>query len=321
MPESHRHLAYDERCQIYALLQSKQSKASIARQLGVHRSTITNELKRNSGARGYRFKQAQQKGSARRRAASTKARKMKPKLVTMIENKLTLEQWSPDQISGWLKKRGETFVSHECIYRHVWCDKKNGGKLYLHLRHSGKKYNKRKGKTSGRGLIPNRMDIDQRPAIVAKKSRIGDWEADTIIGANHNGAILSHVDRKSKYTKLAKLSDKTAKGVVRASKSFLFPIADRIETITYDNGKEFAGHMEIAAALGSQSYFAKPYHSWERGLNEHTNGLVRQYFPKGTDFSTLTKADVQRVENKLNSRPRKILGYKTPAEVFAFRVT
>ena len=185
------------------------------------------------------------------------------------------------------------------------------------MRHSGKKYNKRKGKNSGRGLIPNRVDIDQRPAIVAAKSRIGDWEADTIIGANHKGAVMSHVERRSKYTKLAKLPDKSANSVVHACRRVLLPLADRIETITYDNGKEFASHAKIATSLRALCYFAKPYHAWERGLNEHTNGLVRQYFQKGSDLSMLSDADVQRVEDKLNSRPRKILGYQTPREVFS----
>src|SRR5271170_1408834 len=252
----------------------------------------------------------------RKDAEQHHVRHVKPELVTLIEEKLMQEQWSPDQISGWLAKNGDRSISHERIYQHVWEDKKNGGNLYVQLRHHGKKYNKRKGKTSGRGLIPNRVDIDQRPAIVAEKSRIGDWEADTIIGAGHQGAIMSHVERKSKYTKLAKLPDNSANSVVKASRRILLPLASRVETITYDNGKEFASHAEIVAALGAKSYFAKPYHSWERGLNEHTNGLVRQYFPKGTDFSTLSNADVQRVENKLNSRPRKILGYQTPREVF-----
>ena len=236
--------------------------------------------------------------------------------MKLIEEKLTQEQWSPDQISGRLAKDGIAFISHERIYQHIWKDKKNGGKLHLHLRHSGKKYNKRKNNNSGRGLIPNRVDIDQRPAIVAEKSRIGDWEADTIIGANHKGVVMSHVERKSKYTKLAKLPNKSADSVARACARVLLPLADRIETITYDNGKEFASHAEIVASLGAQSYFAKPYHSWERGLNEHTNGLFRQYFPKGTDFAILSDADVQRVEDELNSRPRKILGYQTPREVF-----
>ena len=316
MPEGYHHLTYEERCQIYALVQNGLSQAAIARQLGVDRSTIKRELDRNTGARGYRFKQAQQKASQRRKEASCAARKMKPDLVNLIEEKLTQEQWSPDQISGGLVENGVASISHERIYQHVWEDKKSGGNLYLQLRHRGKKYNKRKGKTSGRGLIPNRVDIDQRPAIVARKSRIGDWEADTIIGAGHKGVIMSHVERKSKYTKLVKLPDKSAGSVVHACGRVLLPLAERIKTITYDNGKEFAYHTEIAATLGAKSYFAKPYHSWERGLNEHTNGLVRQYFPKGTDFSALSNADIQMVEDKLNSRPRKILGYKTPSEVF-----
>jgi len=317
MPEGYLHLTYEQRCQIYALLQSGDSQAYIARQIGVDRSTISRELVRNTGARGYRFKQAHDKASRRRQEASDQPRKMTPDVVELIEEKLTQEQWSPDQISGRLAKDGVAFISHEIIYQHVWKDKKNGGKLYLHLRHSGKKYNRRKGKNSGRGLIPNRVDIDQRPAIVAAKSRIGDWEADTIIGANHKGVVMSHVERRSKYTKLAKLPDKSANSVVQACRRVLLPLADRIQTITYDNGKEFASHAKIATSLRALCYFAKPYHAWERGLNEHTNGLVRQYFQKGSDLSMLSDADVQRVEDKLNSRPRKILGYQTPREVFS----
>lgn len=316
MPKGYRHLTYDKRCQIYALLKSGWAKAEVARQIGVHRSTITKELKRNTGRKGYRYIQAQEKASARRVAASAAPRKMKPGLVREIEEKLTQEQWSPDQISGWLRRRGQACVSRERIYRHIWKDKRNGGGLWRCLRHNGKKYNKRKGKNSGRGLIPGRVDIAERPAIAAEKCRIGDWEGDTIIGRSPKGAIMTHVDRKSKYTKLAILPDKSAASVQKASDASLLPIAHKIETITYDNGKEFAGHAQIAAKLGAHIYFAKPYHSWERGLNEHTNGLVRQYFPKGSDFSTLATADVQRVEDKLNSRPRKVLGYKTPSEVF-----
>ena len=316
MPEGYLHLTCEQRCQIFALLKSGHTQAHIARQIGVDPSTISRELARNSGASGYRFGQAHEAASGRRHAASSTPRKMTPEVVAVVEEKLTQEQWSPEQISGRLAQEGVATVSHESIYRHVWNDKKDGGNLYLHLRHSGKKYNKRKGRNSGRGLIPHRVDIDQRPAIVAAKSRIGDWEADTIIGARHQGAILSHVERKSKYTKLVSLPDKTADAVVQASARMLGPLANRIETITYDNGKEFAAHVEIAASLQANCYFAKPYHAWERGLNEHTNGLVRQYFPKGSDLSIVTNAEVQKVEDKLNSRPRKILGYRTPREVF-----
>src|ERR1700693_6221597 len=317
MPEGYLHLTCEQRCRIYALLRSGHTQSHIAHQIGVDPSTIGRELARNSGARGYRFKQADEKASLRRHQASGTPRKMTPAVVAVIEEKLTQQQWSPEQISGRLAQEGVATISHESIYRHVWNDKKDGGNLYLHLRHSGKKYNKRKGRNSGRGLIPNRVDIDQRPAIVAAKNRIGDWEADTIVGANHKGAVMSHVERRSKYTKLAKLPDKSASSVVQACRRVLLPLADRIETITYDNGKEFASHIEIATSLGALSYFAKPYHAWERGLNEHTNGLVRQYFQKGSDLSMLSDADVQRVEDKLNSRPRKILGYQTPREVFS----
>jgi IS30 family transposase len=282
MPEGYHHLTYEERCQIYALMQSGLSQAAIARQLGVHRSTIKRELDRNTGARSYRFKQAQEKASQKRKTASCAPHKIKPDLVKLIEEKLTQEQWSPDQIGGWLMKNGAASISHERIYQHVWEDKKNGGTLYVQLRHRGKRYNKRKGKTSGCGLIPNRADIDQRPAIVAEKSRIGDWDANTLIGAGHKGIIMSHVDRKSQYTKLP---NKSADSVVRACRRILFPLAYRIETITYDNGKELASHAEIVAALRAKSYFASPYHSWERGLNEHTNRLVSQDFPKGTETS------------------------------------
>ena len=167
MPEGYLHLTCEQRCQIYALLQSGHSQAHIARKIGVDRSTISRELVRNTGARGYRFKQAHEKATHRRKKASDKPRKMTPDLVELIEEKLTREQWSPDQISGRLAKDGVAFISHERIYQHVWKDKKDGGALHLHLRHSGKKYNKRKGKNSGRGLIPNRVDIDQRPSIVA----------------------------------------------------------------------------------------------------------------------------------------------------------
>jgi IS30 family transposase len=316
MLKGYRHLTYDKRCQIYALLKSGHPKTEIAELLGVHRSTIARELKRNRGRRGYRCLQAQEKASARRAAASGAPRKMKPGLIREIEEKLTQDQWSPDQISGWLKRQGRAFVSCERIYQHIWKDKKNGGELWRHLRHSAKKYNRRKGKNSGRGLIPGRVDIAERPAIAQEKRRIGDWEGDAIVDRSLKRAILTHVDRKSKYAKLAILRDRSAASVQKACDASLLPIAHKIETITYDNGKEFAGHAQIAARLGAQIYFAKPYHAWERGLNEHTNGLIRQYFPKGSDFSTLTPADVQRVEDKLNARPRKVLGYKTPSEVF-----
>jgi transposase, IS30 family len=237
MPKGHHHLTCEQRCQIYALKKSGLANAAIAQLTGVHRSTISREIKRNSSGKGYRYKQAQEKASARRTAASAVPRKMTPSLIREIEEKLTQEQWSPEQISGWLEKEGRPFVSAERIYQHIWKDKRNGGSLWRHLRHNGKKYNKRKGKNSGRGLIPGRVDISERPAIAQEKSRIGDWEGDTVIGRGQKGAIMTNVDRKSKYTKLAILPDKSSAPVQTACDASLLPIAHKIETITYDNGK------------------------------------------------------------------------------------
>jgi len=309
------HLIRDQRSQIYALKSNGLKQQDIAAHLGVSPSTISRELKRNRGARDYRFQQADKFATERRHAASSKPKHMIPSVVKIIEEKI-LEKWSPEQISGRLKLEAGIAISYESIYKHIWANKQQGGTLYTHLRHSGKKYNKRSSGRAGRGCIPNRVDITERPAIVEEKSRLGDWEGDTIIGANHQGAILSIVDRKSKFTLLAKLKDKRADGVVKATKACFDRLPDPIvRTITYDNGKEFSAHEQISELLNAQCYFATPYHSWERGLNEHTNGLARQYVPKGTDFKTVSAQKVQRIEDALNNRPRKILSYWTPKEM------
>lgn len=310
------HLKYEDRCQIYALTKSGRSQLAIVRQLSVHPSTIGRELRRNKGKRGYRYKQAQFFALTRRQKASKAPYKMTKNVVAIIEKKLCEYQWSPEQISGWLKLNMKINISHERIYQHIWKDKYNGGILYEHLRHNGKKYNKRKGKNAGRGLIPNRVDIEERPAIVETKSRVGDWEIDTIIGKNHIGALVSMVDRASKYTKLVLVESKKACLVASAIKRALKPLSRVVHTLTADNGKEFSMHENITDALEATMYFAKPYRSWERGLNEHTNGLIRQYFPKNTCFDKLSPSQVQKVENLLNLRPRKILHFRTPLELF-----
>lgn len=316
MPKNYHHLTNEQRCQIEALKRNRMSNAAIARQLGMDRATVGREIARNRARGGYRGKSARVKAAARRANASAMPRKMTAALLAMIEAKLAQEQWSPDQISGWLAKEGKGDISPETIYRHVWRDKKKGGTLHTHLRHGGKKYNKRKGKHTWRGIIPGRIDIDERPAIVNEKSRIGDWEGDTIQGASHQSALLSHVERVSKFTRLHKLHAATAPATTAATVQDLRTDKEKVLTITYDNGKEFAAHARIACLLNASVFFAKPYHAWERGLNEHTNGLVRQYFPKGTDFATVSDEEVALVEKKLNNRPRKVLAYATPCEVF-----
>ncbi len=316
MPKGYHHLTYEQRCQLQALKKRGDSVSKIAEALKVDPSSIYREIARNSKDNNYDYREANKIASERRHVASSQRTKMTPWLIAIVEKYLKF-QWSPVQISGRLKKfyRGKA-ISHEMIYRHIWNNKQLGGSLYKHLRHNGKKYNKRSSGKAGRGCIPGRIDIAQRPSIVEDKIRLGDWEVDTIIGKEHKGAIVSIVDRYSKLTMLAKVSRKTSCEVEKALVMKLKQVQDCIYTITSDNGKEFANHIAISKKLNADFYFARPYHSWERGLNEHTNGLVRQYIPKSASFDKLSEEDVQKVEDLLNNRPRKALNFLTPIEVF-----
>ena len=232
----------------------------------------------------------------------------------MVEG-LLRQDWSPEQVSGWLSKEKQERVSHESIYQYIYADKAGGGDLHQHLR-CRKKRRKRYGAYDRRGQLPNRRSIEERPKIVAERKRIGDWEADTIIGRNHRQAILSLVERKSKLTLLKKVERNTAEAIGQAISELLRPVAEKVHTITSDNGREFAQHQAIASKLEAAFYFAHPFASWERGTNENTNGLVRQYFPKGSDFSKITEANIKRATARLNNRPRKGLNYRTPQQVF-----
>jgi len=315
MPKGYHHLTYEQRCQISALNEISKSQNEIAKVLGVHRSSISREIKRNSSLGIYSHEMAQNNSILRRSKKYQRKKIMNEPTIKAVENTLKLKQWSPQQISGRLKKDGIQ-ISHETIYKHIWDDKKKGGTLHKYLRHKGKKYQKRGNLTSGRGLIPNRKDIDARPKIVDKKLRFGDFEIDTIIGTGNSGAILSIVDRASKLTKLAYVFSKSSDDIEKALIEKLTPFKDLALTITSDNGKEFANHQNISSTLDVDFYFAKPYQSWQRGLNEHTNGLVRQYFPKNLRFDEISDFEIQIVEDLLNNRPRKVLNYETPLEVF-----
>jgi len=310
---SYQQLTQDQRYQIHAFLKAGFSQASIARELRVDPSTISRELKRNRGQCGYRPKQAQHLADLRRKAKDNPTR-ITSDTWQQVDT-LLQQDWSPEQISGTLKQLGQPAVSHERIYQHIYTDKQLAGLLHPHLG-CQKKRRKRYGKYDRRGQLPNRKSIDDRPAIVALKGRLGDWEADTIIGKNHQQAIVSLVERQSKLTRFAKVERNTEAAVKQAIVEMLTPLVDCVHTITSDNGREFAAHEAIAEALAADFYFAHPYHSWERGLNENTNGLVRQYFPKGSDFTMITDEQVQAVAERLNERPRKTLGYQTPNHVF-----
>ena len=315
MADGYHHLTYGSRCQIYALKRSGMSVRGVSRALEVSASTVSRELRRNRGLRGYQMKQAQRFSEVRRRQASSRPRKLTEGLWSRIEEQLR-RQWSPQQIAGRLRLQGGPLVGKTWIYRQVWQDRANGGTLYRNLRRRGKKANRRGRSGAGRGVIPGRVDIAERPAVVELKRRVGDWELDTIIGARGRGALVSMVDRCSKFVFLQRVAHRTSLAVGGAILARLGPLSALARTLTADNGKEFAGHRAIAAGLSAGFFFARPYHSWERGLNEHTNGLVRQYLPKAMDFTGLGDARVRRVQDLLNGRPRRVLGYRTPAEVF-----
>lgn len=310
---SYKQLTYEQRCQIEVLKKSGFSQQAIGDAIGASQSSISRELRRNIGERGYRHGQAHNKYCERRRDASGSVTKMKPAVVAVIVEKLR-QRWSPEQISGWLLDEHEQCLSHESIYRHVWADKKGGGALHSFLRRRGKRYQWRgsNGKTS-RGQIKNRVSIDERPAIVDEKEQVGHWEIDTVIGKGHKGVLVTIVERVTKFTRSCRVASKSAEHVTAATIALLKPFKALVLSITADNGKEFAYHERIAESLECDVYFAHPYSSWERGLNENTNGLVRQYFPKATNFNEVSDNEVTTAIKMLNDRPRKLLGFKTPA--------
>ena len=309
--KSYRQLAYEQRYQISFMLKMGFSQSDIAKEVGVHRSTISRELRRNRGKRGYRPKQAHRYALSR---LNKSKQRIQPETWDLIEQ-LIRKDWSPEQISGWLKSRTEIKISHEWIYQYIYKDKHNNGGLHKHLR-CQKKRRKRYGSYDRRGKLPNRVSIDQRPAEVDTRQRLGDWEVDTIIGQGHKQAIVTLVDRKSRLVLLRKVEKRTAGAVKDAIIHLLEPWIWKVHTITADNGKEFALHEEIAKKLEADFYFAHPNAAWQRGSSENVNGLVRQYFPKMRSFENIDENEVEYVMYLLNCRPRKCLDFKTPIEVF-----
>ncbi len=312
--EQYHQLTEYQRYQLAALRKEGRPQKTMAANLGVHPSTISRELHRNRGPRGYRPHQAHQKTQQRRQEAA-KAVKMTPAVIAQVEEKLR-QEWSPEQIAGWLSRTRGISLSHERIYQHVRTDRRAGGPLYTHLRQGHKKRKKRYGKPDSRGQIRDRVSIENRPEVVEKKSRIGDWEIDLVVGRKQQGALVTLVERRSRYTVIGKVTTKQAEEVATTTIGLLEPQQEYTHTITADNGKEFAAHQSISRRLQAQVYFAHPYHSWERGLNENTNGLIRQYFPKGTDLEPVSDVDIDRIMDRLNHRPRKVLGFRSPYEVW-----
>ena len=309
----YRQLTQEERYQISALKQLDYTLRQIAQEVGRSPSTISRELRRNQGIEGYQAETAQRVAD-RRRQEARKRHKRIPELIVWVEAQLR-EDWSPEQIAGSLREAGYPLVSHEWIYRHIERDQKVGGDLYKHLRHRRKRYRKRYGSQERRGRIIDRVGIEERPAVVEGRSRIGDWEGDTVRGKGQS-ALVTLVERKSRQVVTQKVDRATAEQTAAAIIDRLEAVAGLVKTITFDNGKEFAYHSRVAEALDCKVYFARPYHSWERGANENMNGLIRQYFPKGIDFDQVADEEIAEVERKLNLRPRKCLRYQAPIEVF-----
>jgi IS30 family transposase len=315
---SYRQLSADERLELYRLRQTGDlSLRAIATRMGRSHSTISRELKRNqSSEQIYLPDSAQVQQQVRRQ--QSKQPFVGISEVCLARVKAQLRQYhSPEQIAGSLKLKGLEWVSHETIYQMIYHNYADMGAYRGYLRHSHIRRQHRSAKRQKRGLIPNRVGIEHRPVIAEQKSEIGHWEGDTIIGGNHLGAIATHVDKASKFLVARVMKDRTAGEMNRVSIAAFESIpAEQRQTMTFDNGKEFSKHEQLTARLGVQCYFANPYHSWERGLNEHTNGLIRQFFPKGTNFRIVKQDEVDQVVELINHRPRKSLGYRTPHEVF-----
>ena len=308
---SYKQLAYVQRYQIYFMLKIGISQTDIAKEIGVHRSTVSREMHRNQGRRGYRPKQAHRFALSRRNKTKSY---ITPETWDWIDQ-LIREDWSPEQISGQLKRSGDIQISHEWIYQHIYEDKRKNGDLHRHLR-CQKKRRKRYGIYDRRGKLSNRVSIERRPAEVESRQRLGDWEVDTMIGKRHKQAIVTLVERKSRLVLLRKVEQRTAEAVEDAITHLLEPWTRDVHTITADNGKEFANHEQIAEKLNANFYFAHPNAAWERGSNENAVGLVRQYFPKKQSFDPITNDDTELVMDLLNNRPRKCLDFKSPIEVF-----
>lgn len=289
---------------------------TIAKQLNRNKTTIYRELKRNTGADGYDYREAQKLADTRRKTARKRlvfTAEMRERVDEQIRRDL-----SPEQVCGRLQLLGKECVSHERLYQHVWQDKKDGGDLYTHLRVKSKRYHKRGNNNDRRGIIRDKVSIEERPDCVNNREEIGHWEADLVVGKGQKGYLVTATERVSNYNVIGYVETKDAESVSKELVRILRPYKEFVLSVTTDNGKEFANHKYVAAVLQASYYFAHPYSSWERGTNENANGLIRQYLPKGELFSdqNYMKRQIVRIETRLNFRPRKKNGYLTPYELF-----
>lgn len=299
-----------------ALRRQGLNQAEIARALGRHRSTVSREVRRNctrADAR-YRAFTAQERTNGRR-SRSRRNQRFSAEDFALIDE-LLRRQWSPEQVCGHLARQGQLLISHETIYRHIWRDKREGGLLYTHLRGARKRRRKRYGSYDSRGRLAGKRLISERPAEVESRRRLGHWEIDTVMGAGSKDCIVSLVERKTGLLLIDKLADRTTASLNRRVIHLIRRHDAAFETVTADNGTEFHDYQRIEARTQALFYFARPYHSWERGSNENANGLIRQYLPKGESMCGLSQQQCNAIARKLNTRPRKRLGFRTPLECF-----
>ena len=312
------HLTIDERERIMKMVAQGYGQSEIAERLNRHKGTISRELSRNvSSTHDYKPHLAQRYYEKRRRLSKEPTRLEQDRWLSRYMQTKLKQYWSPEQVSGRVAKDHDITISPVTIYSWIYRNRTEGGEFYRYLRQSHRRRRKRRTGEDRRGQMPDRRMIDERPQVVNERRRIGDWESDTIEGRKGSGLIATHVDRKARYTIAVKVADKSAETVTMATLKAMKTLpSEKIKTMTFDNGKEFAGFKQLEQGLKMRSYFAQPYHSWERGTNENTNGLLRQFFPKGMDFSTVVQLDVDKALKLLNNRPRKCLNYRTPTEVF-----
>ena len=306
-----------ERVLIQDYLRQGKSALDIAMQLGRHRSTIYREVERNSCSRtdgSYRFQQADSAAHTRRSRSRRNCR-LTDQDWDLVEALLKQEDWSPEQIAGRMALEGRLQICHETIYRHVWNDKRHGGLLHTHLRQATKQRRKRHGTYDSRGRLAGKRPIEERPAAADNRSRVGHWEADTVLG-DGKPCVVTLVERKTGYVEIGKLNARTSEELSRRTIQLILRQPKAVRTITADNGTEFHRYADIERVTDARFYFATPHHAWERGTNENTNGLIRQYLPKRQGMASITQHDCNHVARKLNRRPRKRLGYKTPEECY-----
>ena len=307
----YKRLTREQRHTIDCDLAEGKNYSEIARRLNVNRSTISREVKRNQKrAEDYSYSQADEMSKQGSLKPWRKAQNWE-EIEEALGNDL-----SPEQVRGSRLKAGKSSPSVESIYRYIDDDRQRGGDLYQHLRRHKKPYRKRGEAKDKRGQIKHRKPIEERPDVVDEKTRLGDWEADTVIGRIGGKVLVTLTERFSRYTLMALVPSKEAAEVAAKITELFKTKKSKVHTITYDNGKEFAFHYLVNQIIECESYFANPYHSWERGLNENTNGLIRQYLPKKMSFDEVTESEILTIQDKLNSRPRKCLDYSTPNDIF-----